>query len=67
MTGESVYLRPGTFWYRNAEFGKHVSDPEKRGRYGRPNPPDYKFSDGNIFHYHGDGGYKGQPKPKAAS
>lgn len=48
------YMRPGTFWYRNAEFGRLVSDPDKRGRYGRPNPPGYKFSDGNPYHYFGE-------------
>lgn len=53
MTGEPVYLRPGGMWYRNAEFGKEVLDPDKRGRYGRPNKPGYKYSDGNAFHYHG--------------
>jgi hypothetical protein len=53
MTGESVYLRPGGMWYRNAEFGREVKDPDKRGRYGRPNSPEFKFSDGNPYHYHG--------------
>lgn len=33
-TGEQDYLRPGDMWYRNPEFGKVVSDPHKRGRYG---------------------------------
>ena len=33
-TGEENYLRPGDFWIRNAEFGKPVSDPRKRGRNG---------------------------------
>lgn len=32
MTGQSPYLRPGDVWYRNPEFGKVVSDPEKRRR-----------------------------------
>jgi hypothetical protein len=54
MTGENVYLRPGTQWYRNAEFGKEVTDPDKRGRYGRPNPPGFKFSHKNPYHYHGE-------------
>lgn len=53
VTGEPVYLRPGGGWYRNAEFGKEVTDPEKRGRYGRVNAPGFKFSDGNPYHYHG--------------
>ena len=57
MTGERPYLRPGTMWYRNAEFGKHVSDPDKRGRYGRPNPEGYKFSDGNPYLYRGQHAY----------
>ena len=33
-TKEQDYIRPGDFWYRNPEFGKTVSDPNKRGRYG---------------------------------
>ncbi len=53
MTKETIYLRPGTMWYRNAEFGREVSDPDKRGRYGRPNPPGFKFSHRNPYHYHG--------------
>lgn len=31
MTKEEYYLRPGTNWYRNPEFGKLISDPDKRG------------------------------------
>ena len=54
MTNESIYYRPGTVWYRNAEFGRLVSDPDKRGRYGRMNPEGFKYSDGNPFHYHGE-------------
>ena len=53
MTGEMEYLRPGNFWYRNPEFGKHVSDPEKRGRYGRPNAPGFKYTSPNPYNYHG--------------
>ena len=53
VTGESPYHRPGTQWYRNAEFGKHVGDPDKRGRYGRPSPVGFKFTDGNPYHYRG--------------
>lgn len=53
MTGQQVYLRPGDIWYRNPEFGKHVSDPDKRGRYGRPNPPGFKYGVKNPYHYHG--------------
>ncbi len=53
MTGEAVYLRPGTGWYRNPEFGKEISDPDKRGRYGRPNAPGFKVKDKNPYHYHG--------------
>lgn len=33
-TKESDYLRPGDFWYRNPEFGRVVSDVNKRGRGG---------------------------------
>lgn len=53
MTGETPYLRPGTIWYRNPEFGKVVSDPDKRGRYGRPNPDGFRFNVKNRYHYHG--------------
>lgn len=59
MTGDEIYLRPGLFWYRNAEFGKEVNDPDKRGRYGRQNAEGFKFVDGNMFHYHGKQ-YSGQ-------
>lgn len=52
-TNESIYFRPGDQWYRNAEFGRSVGDPDKRGRYGRQNPEGYTFHDGNQFHYHG--------------
>jgi hypothetical protein len=31
MTGEVPYFRPGCQWYRNAEFGRHVCDPDKVG------------------------------------
>jgi hypothetical protein len=48
MTKEQIYYRPGNFWYRNAEFGRDVSDPAKRGRYGRPNAPGFKFKDGSY-------------------
>ena len=34
-TGAAHYVRPGDFWYRNPEYGKIVSDPKKRARYGR--------------------------------
>ena len=53
MTGHIAYLRPGLNWYRNPEFGKFIMDPEKRGRYGRPNPEGFKSSDENPYHYHG--------------
>lgn len=53
MTGEDLYMRPGTQWYRNPEFGKEISDPDKRGRYGRPNAPGFKWSETNPYHYHG--------------
>lgn len=54
MTGQEHYLRPGSRWYRNPEFGKEVTDPDKRGRYGRPNPPGFKFNHVNPYHYHGE-------------
>lgn len=53
MTNHTPYLRPGTMWYRNPEFGRPVSDPDKRGRYGRPNPDGFRYSTKNIYHYHG--------------
>ena len=53
MTGDDVYLRPGSFWYRNPEFGRTVTDPEKRGAYGRANPPGFKFIESNMYNYHG--------------
>lgn len=53
ITGADPYLRPGDMWYRNAEFGKSVGDPDKRGRYGRPNPPGFKYKERNPYHYHG--------------
>jgi hypothetical protein len=53
MTQESPYLRPGSFWYRNPEFGKYISDPDKRGRYGRPNAPGFKYIEKNSYNYHG--------------
>jgi hypothetical protein len=53
MTNESVYLRPGNFWYKNPEFGKEINDPDKRGRYGRPNAVGFKYIDKNQYHYHG--------------
>jgi hypothetical protein len=53
MTGEATYLRPGTQWYRNPEFAKEITDPDKRGRYGRPNQPGFKYAHKNPYHYHG--------------
>lgn len=50
MTGQS-YLRPGGMWYRNPEYGKTVTDADKRGRYGRPNPPGYKSPFPNPYVY----------------
>lgn len=55
VTGKSPYLRPGTKWYRNPEFGVEVTDPDKRGRYGRPNADGFKYSELNPYHYHGNG------------
>ena len=52
-TGEETYLRPGTGWYRNPEFGRPITDPDKRGRYGRPNPDGFKYGVKNPYHYHG--------------
>lgn len=45
------YLRPGTQWYRNPEYGKPVSDPDKRGRYGRPSPEGFRVAEKNPYHY----------------
>lgn len=53
FTGQNVYLRPGTGWYRNPEFGRPITDPDKRGRYGRPNPPDFKVTMHNPYQYLG--------------
>jgi len=53
VTGEPHYHRPGDQWYRNPEFGRKVGDPDKRGRYGRPSPEGFRWSDGNPYHYHG--------------
>jgi len=52
-TAVPLFMRSGSQWYRNAEFGRHVSIPEKRGRYGRPNPEGFHFKDGNPHQYHG--------------
>jgi len=52
-TAVPLFMRSGSMWYRNAEFGRHVSIPEKRGRYGRPNPEGFHFKDGNPHQYHG--------------
>jgi hypothetical protein len=52
ITG-GVYLRPGFMWYRNPEFAKPIHDPDKRGRYGRPNADGFKFGVKNRYHYHG--------------
>ena len=62
MTGEPIFYRHGTVWYRNPEFGRHLSVPEKRGRYGRPNPEGFHYKDGNPFHY--DGGFEQTPPSK---
>ena len=53
VTGTPVYHRPGSQWFRNPEFGKYLSVPEKRGRFGRPNPEGFHFRDGNPYHYKG--------------
>ena len=53
MTGNVTYLRPGTIWYRNPEFGKEITDENKRGRYGRQNAAGFHYKDGNPFHYKG--------------
>ena len=50
-----MFLRHGNFWYRNPEFGKEVSDPDKRGRYGRQNKEGFSFKEFNPYHYHGEG------------
>ena len=51
VTGEDRFLRYGDQWYRNIEFGKNVSDPSKRGRYG--NAKTERVLDGNPFMYEG--------------
>jgi glycosyltransferase involved in cell wall biosynthesis len=61
VTKDEFYLRPGLFWYRNPEFGKEIADENKRGRFGRPNPPGFKFDDGNPFLYKGY--FEGYHKP----
>lgn len=33
-TGIEHFVRAGDFWYRNPEFGRVVTDPNKRGRNG---------------------------------
>jgi hypothetical protein len=53
-TGESPYLRPGDIWYRNPEYGKLIADPDKRGRYGRPNPEGFRYAVKNPYNYHGN-------------
>ena len=53
VTGNDTYYRPGSMWYRNPEFGRHVSIPDKRGRYGRPNPEGFRYDDNNPYHYDG--------------
>lgn len=53
MTGEKIYLRPGSFWYKNPEYGKTITDPDKRGRYGRENAPGFRYSESNPNNYHG--------------
>ena len=58
-TGHSIYLRPGNFWYRNPEYGRTITDPAKRGPYGKPNPIGFKFKDNNPHNYHGKG--RGEP------
>lgn len=54
ITNEDIYLRPGNIWYRNPEFGKPIEDADKRGRYGRPNPPNFKTNLVNPYNYHGE-------------
>ena len=53
MTGEDPYMRPGLMWYRNPEYGRAIEDPDKRGRYGRPNAPGFKYNDPSPYNYHG--------------
>jgi hypothetical protein len=54
ITKKDQYFRPGTTWYRNPEFGLHISDPDKRGRYGRTNPIGFKYEAAkNPYHYDG--------------
>ena len=53
MTGEKNYLRPGSFWFKNPEYGKTITDPDKRGRYGRENAPGFRYPESNPNNYHG--------------
>ena len=50
-TDSDRYLRFGNSWYRNIEFNKKVSDPEKRGRYGHEKKGQVR--DGNPYLYDG--------------
>lgn len=63
FTGNAIYLRPGTGWYRNPEFGRQISDPDKRGRYGRPNPPNFKVNMVNPYHYIGGSKFRLDDSP----
>lgn len=54
-TGQSIYLRPGSFWYRNPEYGRIVTDPMKRGSQAERNSTEFKFTDLNPYNYHGKG------------
>jgi len=51
VTGAQRFLRAGEMWYRNIEFGKRVSDPSKRGRYGAEKKD--RVMDGNPFLFDG--------------
>lgn len=53
MTGQSVYFRPGDFWFRNVEFGRAMSDPGKGRRGGKPVEPGFQMKWKNPYHYHG--------------
>ena len=52
-TKDHVYFRPGAFWYRNTEFGRQMTAPEKGKRSGEPVKPNEKKVYFHPYHYHG--------------
>jgi hypothetical protein len=53
QTGKQIYLRPGSMWMRNVEFGQNMTYREKGMRHGSLVPAGYKFPNINPYHYHG--------------